>query len=153
MKIRLKLYAFFIGVIILASCKKGEPTFSAETMLNDSLKRQEIMQTISGDAQLKREMMTKMLQTGDTIMYNRFMYGMMGNKMWMQRDTVMGKIMMENILHVMENDSTMCNRMYKIMLDNPHMRGMMGNKMTMGRQGNMGICPMHGNRKMGNKIE
>lgn len=149
MKTIVKLNFLFIAMVSLASCNTGAQNNSAETILKDSLKRQEIMKTIGNDAQMRMEMMTHMMQINDTAMSNMMMNRMMRNRMMMKRDTIMGKMMMENMMKMMESDSVMCNTMYRMMLGNRHMRGMMGDKRQMMMKERMAICPFHGNIKMG----
>jgi hypothetical protein len=79
----------------------------------------------------------------------------------MKKDTATAKMIMGNMMQIMENDFAMCNMMGDMMMSNQHMMsmmqgmkggkgGMMGGRMI---RGEMMMCPIHGGMKMSDEME
>ena len=127
-----------VTVTVIASSQINAQQPTAEELLADPQKREEIMKTICKDHEMMNEMM-----------------GMM------KLDTVTTKIMMEDMMQMIESDFAMCKMMGDVMMNNQHMMNMMhemnGEKggMRGGRmmRGMMMMCPMHGGMRMSDDIE
>ncbi len=150
MKYILKLKLLFLAIVTLAGCSSRAQNNTTETMLKDTLKRNEIMKAINNDQQMRMEMMAQMMTVRDTTMHS-MMNQMMGDKemmlKMMRQDTTMGKMMMGNLMEMMEADSAMCCMMNDMMMGSSHLAGMMHGKAEIPMQNGMRMCPMHGNMK------
>tara|TARA_R110002167_G_scaffold116792_4_gene292232 strand:+ start:1493 stop:1945 length:453 start_codon:yes stop_codon:yes gene_type:complete len=139
----------FLMLSVMLSCvdKKQTPT----EILGNRETRTEVMQAISNDQDLMTEMLGYMQQNDRAVQMmlgNQGMMGkMMGNQKMMmgmiEQDTAMAGNMMDNMMAIMEKDSTMCKTMCRRMSGNQHMKMMMQNGMA---KDSMMVCPMH--RKM-----
>lgn len=137
-----------------------------QKILKKDKKRAEIMATISNDKDMMKEMMNYMMKSDeamsmmkqDPTMSKMMMKKMTGDKQMMmsmmKKDPAMSKMMMENMMQMMESDTSTCAMMRQMMMKNEHMKGMMqgmGNKKEgMMKEGKM-MCPMH--KKMTEKKE
>lgn len=161
-----RVFWVFMFAFLMSGCN-GQAQETAE-MLENEQQREEIMTAISNDHNMMVEMMSHIMESnhamqmmeGNTAMLGR----MMGNRQMMMdimvKDTAIAKGMMDNIMVMMEKDSTMCSMMGGMMMGNEHMMGMMQNKgksmnMIKGgmmhqkqnkemKLGNDIICPKHG---------
>jgi hypothetical protein len=127
MKILQKIGVFLLINIIIGCAGQGKEQTSEE-ILKDKQKREEIMATISGDNEMLGEMMSYMMKNDSAVQMMRSHDGMMHKMM------VNNPMMMENMLGMMEKDSTMCTMMGNLMMQNSHMMKMMQN---MGKTGSM----------------
>lgn len=155
----------FICVILfltmISGCT-GQAKSTSEILKNDE-QRKEIMTAISNDHKMMDEMMGHMMKSEHAMQMMEGHQGMMGRMMgnrqmmmnMMAKDTMMASGMMNDMMTMMEKDSTMCNMMGGIMMENRHMMnimqnmgkadGMMSQKQQGGiKIGNGVICPIHG---------
>lgn len=127
MKILLKR-SWTIPVLLLAfGCTKNEQKQNVKMMLKDPIQQKEIFSQITHDSMQMKQFMQYMME-------NRNDGQMMNNQ----------HMMLGNMMHMMENDSSYCNRLSGQMMNNAHFRGMMQDRFQKGgkMRGNS-ICPLH----------
>lgn len=116
-------------------------------LLSDEAKRTEIMTTISNDHDMMTEIMDHMGKSDHAMQMmagNRELMAKMMDNTEIMKDTVRVGIMMDNMMKMMEKDSSMCTMMGRKMRGNKHMMNMRQNtSMTDG----MMVCPMHGKNR------
>ncbi len=169
----MKTYRIFglllITVTVITNSQSNAQEQTGAEILTDPQIRKEIMKTICKDHEMMVEMMEQMMQNDHALQMmtedNQMMQNMMSNRVMMmgmmKKDTLTTKMMMENMMHMMESDFVMCKMMGDMMMSNQHMMNMMyGMKEEKGRMmggrmmgGGMMMCPMHGNMKMSDDIE
>ena len=120
-----------IILLILISGCTGQAQTTAEILKNGQ-QREEIMAAISNDHEMMDEMLDYMMDSDHAMQMMEGDQGMMGRMM--EKDTAMAAGMINNMMAMMEKDSTMCNMMGGMMMRNKHMMDMMQN---MGKSGTM----------------
>ena len=136
----------YIILIMIVSCV--DQAQNPKAILENKENRELLMEKISNDHDMMGEMISQIMQSDHAIQMmkgNKDMIGkMMGSNNGMmkmiQKDTAMAGIMMNNMMVMMENDSSMCKKMCKKMGANQHMMGMMHDDKM--KNGGMS-CPMH----------
>lgn len=133
-----------MALFLVIGCTQQKST---DELLSNKDDREKIMQTITADQEMMNEMMNYMMQSDKTIgimQGNRqMMEKMMGNRQMMmnimQKDTATAGRMMNNMIGMMEKDSTFCKIMCRKINDNRHMMGMMHGIVN----DSMMVCPLH----------
>lgn len=139
MKTKIK-YLLAAGFITLFSVQAYSQGKSAEAMLQDPQKQEEIFSTIMKDEQMMDKFMNKMMENtkGDSSMNMMMMCKkMMGDEKMMgmmMDDPEMMKMMMKSMMDKTENDSSMCSMMGNMMMNDDHMKNMMKDKMNNGKE-------------------
>jgi len=103
--------ALLITGVFLAACS-GPKSQSADELLKDPEKREEIMTAISNDHQMMSNMMDHMMKNDHAMQM-------------MKGDKAMKNTMMQHMMKMMQNDSAMCRMMGEMMMKNERTKGMM----------------------------
>lgn len=121
---------FFMAGAFIAGCSNKSQT--AEELLKDPVKQEEIMTAICNDHQMMTNMMDQMMKNdhamqmmmGNQAMMGKMMQGEHAMGMMEGNHEMMGN-MMQNMMKMMEKDTTMCRMMGEMMMKDEHARGMM----------------------------
>ncbi|MDX5418657.1 MAG: hypothetical protein LPK09_05525, partial [Hymenobacteraceae bacterium] len=124
-----------ILLLVLVGCQKPD---TAQSMLQNENERQEVYNTILESEEMRNELMAEMRE-------RNMGEGMMGRGGMMQGGGMMGdttgmggmhrqqmQARMQQMMALCDSDSTACNEMTRMMLEN---RALMGNMMKRMRQG------------------
>lgn len=139
MKIVQKLTVLITLITLFASCQSGSGT---KEILSKPDARKDLMNQISNDSSMSKEMMTAMMSSnnGMAIMQSHQMMMMQNHELMMKMmkdnpDMMQG--MMSVMMEMCKNDSSMMAGMCKSMMANPQMMDMMqkmkGGNMNMGK--------------------
>ncbi|MEZ4970909.1 MAG: hypothetical protein R2814_14865 [Flavobacteriaceae bacterium] len=115
-----KVIPVLVLIIMINGCT--DKSQNTTEILKDRQQREEIMMAISNDHEMMEEMIGHMMKSDHAMqmmeVHQGMMEKMMGNHQMMinmmEKDTVMAKMMMRNMMGLIEKDSTMSNMMDKI---------------------------------------
>ncbi|MEJ1221126.1 hypothetical protein [Sediminicola sp. 1XM1-17] len=126
-----------ILVLLLIGC--GRQKGDAAKVLNNEAYRVEIMEAIINDDEMVGQFLDRMIANEEAkliLVEKRDRIYLNEIKAEITNDTVMAGLVMEHMMNMMQEDSTVCRMMCRKMGNNPHMKGMMMLDSTK-------VCPMH----------